>query len=249
VGDLSVLDALSAIAPVVAVSGNDEPPHIKEVLPLRQVLAVNGRRIVLLHSHYPDPVEERASRKEHRWEPKLDRLAGLGRAAGASLVVYGHTHVPMRAEHAGLTLFNPGALAAGSYFTRQKHMLVGRLDVAAHGALSVQHYDALTGLPAKVPAFDPRIEFGLMVQQYQTSIVEPSLLADVDGFSRIKYENARGVVAAVAPLYRRCLTENEPMRRADLVAAIEAGSEITPHDRAAVLAAIVRAADETMPRI
>jgi len=249
VGDLSVLDALSAIAPVVAVTGNDETPHVKETLPLQQVVAVGGRRILLLHSHYPDPAEERATRQEDRWGPKLDRLAGLAQAAGAGIVIYGHTHIPMRAEHRGVTLFNPGALAAGSYFSRPKQLLVGRLDLAAGGTVRIDHFDAVTGLPAKVPAFDARMAFGLMVQQYQTSIVEPSLLADLDAIRRINFQDVRSLVAALVPLYRRCVTDNATMRRSDLIAAFETHPDLTPHDRAAVLAALVRASDETMPRL
>ncbi len=249
VGDLSLLDALSAIAPVVAVTGNDETPQVKAVLPLQAVVAVDGRRIVLVHSHYIDPAEERATRKENHWGPKLDRLAGIGQAAGASLVIYGHTHIPMRVEHQGVTLFNPGALAAGSYFTRQKQMLVGRLDLAADGSFKLDHIDAATGLPAQVAPFDGRVEFGLMAQQFQTSIVEPSLLADIDAIRRIKFEDVRCLVAALVPLYRRCLTENVPMRRPDLIAAFEAHPDISPHDRAAVLAVLVRPPDETVPRL
>lgn len=249
VGDLSVLEALSAIAPVVAVTGNDETAHVKATLPLQQVVAVNGLRLVLLHSHFTDPAEERASRRENRWAPKLDRLAGIAQAAGAGIVIYGHTHIPMRAEHRGITLFNPGALAAGSYFTRPKQLLVGRLDFAAGGAFTLTHSDAVTGRPVKIPAFDARMEFSLMVQRYQTSIVEPSLLADLDAIRRINFEDVRSLVAALVPLYRRCLADNTSMRRADLIAAFETHPNITPPDRAAVLAALVHAADDTLPRL
>src|SRR5437762_3808745 len=37
VGDLQVLDALSEIAPVVAVHGNEEPPEAKRELPYQQL--------------------------------------------------------------------------------------------------------------------------------------------------------------------------------------------------------------------
>jgi len=249
VGELSVLDELSRIAPVTAVTGNDEPAYVKQVLPLQQVVTVNGKRIVLLHSHFTDPDQERASRHEHRWTPKLDRLAAVGQAAGASVVVYGHTHIPMCAEHGGVTLFNPGALAAGSYFTKQKLMLVGRLDVTAEGAVTLTHFDAATGLVFKVPTLDTRSDFNLSAQQYQTSIVEPSLLADIDAMRKVTYDDMRGVVAALVPLYRRCLTEDVPMRRPDLIAAIEADRVLSAHDRAALLAVLVRKVDETQPHL
>src|SRR3712207_2339587 len=53
VGELWVLNRLSAIAPVVAVHGNDDTPDSQRELPYQQVVAVAGRRILLCHSHYP----------------------------------------------------------------------------------------------------------------------------------------------------------------------------------------------------
>lgn len=246
VGDLSALDELGQIAPVVAVHGNDEPEQNTRLLPFQQLLTVNGRRIVLVHGHHADPAEERAARYEQRWLPKLDYLAGIGGAAGAQIVVYGHTHVPMRADHQGVALFNPGALAAGSYFMRTKSPQVARLEVAPNGAFEFKHFNVLTGQPVTLPKFDTRIEFGLMVQQYQSSLVEPGLLADLDRFRALKFEHRRGVVAALVPVYRRCVSENSAMRRADLIAAMTSSSEIAPADRDAVVAVFTHAADETV---
>jgi hypothetical protein len=128
-------------------------------------------------------------------------------------------------------------------------MLIGRLEIAADGLFTLQHFDAETGQPVKLPKFNPRLEFGLLVQQFQSSLVEPSLLADLDKFRALKWEHPRGVVAAVVPVYRACVTEHRLMTRAELVAALEAGAEIAPSDRAAALAALTHAADETIPRI
>ena len=245
VGDLSVLDALSAIAPVVAVSGNDEPEVVKRQLPLQAVVTVDGRRLLVTHSHFPDPAEERASRREQAWGPKFDRLADLARAAGATIVVYGHTHIPLRVEHQRLTLFNPGALAAPSYFTRPKRLLVGRLEIKGDD-VKLDHWDLATGRPAELAKFNPRVDFGLTLQQFQSSIVEPSLLADIDRLRGLKFEQPRGVVHALVPLYRRCVTENLPMNRRDLLAAIEGDAEVTPADRHAALGLLTHAADETI---
>ena len=109
VGELWVLDALSAIAPVIAVHGNDETADAQRELPYQQVIAVGGQRILLTHAHYPDRAEEMESRKDDAWAPKLDRRAAMGRQAGARIVVFGHTHIPMAVEHDGVLLVNPGA--------------------------------------------------------------------------------------------------------------------------------------------
>src|SRR6476646_5162040 len=88
VGELWVLDRLSAIAPVLAVHGNDDTADAQRELPYQQVLAVAGQRVVLTHAHYPDRAQELESRKDDAWEPKLERRAAFGKRAGASVVVF-----------------------------------------------------------------------------------------------------------------------------------------------------------------
>jgi putative phosphoesterase len=90
VGELWVLDRLSAMAPVVAVHGNDDTAEAQRELPYQQVVAVAGQRILLTHAHYPDPEEELASRRDDAWAPKLARRAAMGRRAGAGIVFFGH---------------------------------------------------------------------------------------------------------------------------------------------------------------
>src|SRR5688500_17695585 len=85
VGELAVLDALGRIAPVVAVHGKDEPGYVKQERPGQQLVALAGKRVLLWHSHYPDPIEEKA-RRPGPWGPKLERIAARGRDLGASIV-------------------------------------------------------------------------------------------------------------------------------------------------------------------
>src|SRR5262249_27446015 len=120
VGELWVLDRLSALAPVVAVHGNDETAEARRELPYQQVIAVAGQRLLLSHAHYPDREEERASRRNDAWEPVLERRAAMGRRADARIMVFGHTHVPMACAQDGVLLVNPGAIASGNAITRQR---------------------------------------------------------------------------------------------------------------------------------
>jgi hypothetical protein len=62
-GDLSVLDRLGEIAPVVAVHGNDDSAEAQRELPYQQVIAAAGQRIFLCHTHHPDPADEEAWRR------------------------------------------------------------------------------------------------------------------------------------------------------------------------------------------
>jgi putative phosphoesterase len=90
----SVLRELEAYAPVEAVFGNMDEPALKETLPERRVVEVEGVRIGMVHISGP------AAGREERlvsWFP------------GCDAVVYGHTHVPQVERHAGVWILNPGS--------------------------------------------------------------------------------------------------------------------------------------------
>lgn len=88
IGKREVIDALRAIAPVVAIRGNnDRAPwanHIPEVLDLQ----VNGSRICVIHN-----LNELDSRY----------------AGGFQAVVSGHSHKPNLVTKDGVVLINPGS--------------------------------------------------------------------------------------------------------------------------------------------
>ena len=92
---LSVLDALEAIAPVVAVQGNIERDEVMMKLPLKREVMVGGWcRIGIVHILGESSNRARLARLEF---PK------------ARVVVYGHSHIPYNQEHDGQLLFNPGS--------------------------------------------------------------------------------------------------------------------------------------------
>src|SRR5579859_7066991 len=119
VGELWVLDQLSAIAPVIAVHGNDETPDAQRELPYQQVIMIGGQRIVLCHSHHPDRATEMSLREDDMWQPKLERLLDFGRRPAATIVVFGHSHISMTYTQDKILLVNPGAIASGSAVARQ----------------------------------------------------------------------------------------------------------------------------------
>ena len=235
VGDLSVLDQLGRVAPVVAVHGNDEPDMAKRDLPEQQLLMIGGLRVLLWHSHYPDPVEEQAKRKGN-WGPKLDRMAARAREAGAEVLVYGHSHVPAISRHAGVTLFNPGALASSSFFTRQAVQTVGRLRVLAGGAFEVEHVDLATGQVVEMPAPDPAEDFGVLGGSYQSWMIEPELANEL---RRIQYEDVRSVVQTVIPVYRRSFDSGFILRQ-DMIDAVRSSDLVSANDREKWLAVLER---------
>lgn len=114
----AVLRELEVYAPVAAVFGNMDEPVLRETLPERRVVEVEGVRIGLVH--IPGA---RAGREE--------RL--LGSFPGCDAVVYGHTHVPQVERHRGVWVLNPGSPTERRRATRHSMLVVtaedGSLDI------------------------------------------------------------------------------------------------------------------------
>ena len=90
----SVLEELRALAPVEAVHGNQDDEALRELLPERHVVEVDGGRIVLVHD---------AGRREGR----PARLVAA--FPGCDAIAYGHSHVPELARHGDVWILNPGS--------------------------------------------------------------------------------------------------------------------------------------------
>ena len=94
-GDLlqpSVLDELSAYAPVLAVRGNVDLPEVD--LPETIEFSFGGAKIAMIHD---------SGRKEGR----RNRLKK--RFPEARAIVFGHSHIPYVEDKDGLLLLNPGS--------------------------------------------------------------------------------------------------------------------------------------------
>jgi putative phosphoesterase len=241
VGELWVLDRLSTIAPVVAVHGNDDTADAQRELPYQQLLAIAGLRIVLTHAHYPDRAQELESRKNDAWAPKLERRAAIGQRAGASIVVFGHTHVAMSLQHGDVLLVNPGAIAAPNYVTRQWLQSVALLFIRDDGVPMVVHVDLAALERPFVPQIDWQAGFAAAHSQFTESLLTPDLEViwkellqvgqSLDEDVRVKLR------ARMRRMLERCWSgEQNSISRADLLA----------EGRAAELPADVRARMEAM---
>jgi len=89
VGAPEILGKLGAIAPVTAVRGNVDGGSWARRLPKTEVLEVEGISIYVLHI--------------------LEELDVKPEAAGMSVVVYGHSHMPKQERKNGVLYFNPGS--------------------------------------------------------------------------------------------------------------------------------------------
>jgi len=176
VGELWVLDTLGSLAPVVAVHGNDETEEAAGALPYAQVLGLAGRRVLLCHSHWPDRVAELASRKSDEWAPKLERCVAQAKRHGASIYVYGHTHIPMARWVDGVLLLNPGAIASGNAVSRQTVQTIGTLEIGPTGELACEHFRVDVADDRSIPEVDLSAGFGEALSSFSEFIATPEVL-------------------------------------------------------------------------
>ena len=89
IGASGVLDSLRAIAPVVAVRGNNDRDAWAAAIPERVITEIGGTRVCVIH--------------------EIDAL-GLDPARdGIAVVVSGHSHKPRIEERSGVLFVNPGS--------------------------------------------------------------------------------------------------------------------------------------------
>jgi hypothetical protein len=84
--------------------------------------------------------------------PKLfANVARMARAASASVVVCGHSHVPFIGRDRGIVVYNPGSAGPRRFGLP---VVLGRMDVDATGC-RLSHIDCETGQPWEPPRVGP----------------------------------------------------------------------------------------------
>ena len=91
----AVLDALAAFAPVLAVRGNNDGPDVAAWgAPETIETELDGVPSAVIHD--AGPAKGRPARMRRRFP-------------GARLVIFGHSHIPIDIDEAGVRLLNPGS--------------------------------------------------------------------------------------------------------------------------------------------
>ena len=94
VNTASVLAQLAIVAPVLAVTGNNDDAELRELIPESVQFQVDRFRFAMLHGHGGQSARSEARR----------RFAGQ-----VDCVVYGHSHIPLIEREGNTILFNPGS--------------------------------------------------------------------------------------------------------------------------------------------
>jgi len=107
IGDPEILSQLEGVAPVVAIRGNVDRGELARSLPDSQVVEVEGFLIYILHD--------------------VEGLDLTPEAAGISMVIFGHSHLPEIRESRGVQYFNPGSAGPRRF---SNPVTVGRLRIS-----------------------------------------------------------------------------------------------------------------------
>jgi hypothetical protein len=91
---LAVIGQLEGVAPVKAVAGNMDFPEVRERLPEKEILNLEGVHIGITHGSGPP------------WGIEKRILRGF---QGMDVVVFGHTHRALVERRKGVLLLNPGS--------------------------------------------------------------------------------------------------------------------------------------------
>lgn len=106
VNTASVLADLGKVAPVLAVTGNNDDDDLRDRLPAEVRFTVGRFRFAMIHGHGGYSARAEARRIAQSPEP-------------VDCVVYGHSHIPLIEREGETILFNPGSATDrrwGDYF-------------------------------------------------------------------------------------------------------------------------------------
>jgi len=88
-----VLDGLKRLGEVKAVQGNMDSEELKQILPEKEILEIEGKKIGIIHGWgSPHGID--------------DRVGGM--FDDVDIIVYGHSHYSQNEVKRGILFFNPG---------------------------------------------------------------------------------------------------------------------------------------------
>ncbi|WP_409305695.1 metallophosphoesterase family protein [Peribacillus sp. SCS-155] len=118
---IDVYNELSSFAPVEGVYGNVDGEDVKSRFEQKKVLDINGYRIGIVHGH-----GQKGSTEKRALSAFSEEMVDV--------IVYGHSHIPIKKMVGDLLLFNPGSATDKR---RQKKFSFGMITI--NGELHAEH--------------------------------------------------------------------------------------------------------------
>ena len=122
-GDDLLLEEV-AECPIQVVAGNNDFYYGYEGT---KVFDIGKYRVYLTHGHH------------HGVHYGVERLIEAGKAAGADIVMYGHTHVPSVQHEAGMTILNPGSLTYPRQPGRKPSYIIMEIDRTGEAHFTINY--------------------------------------------------------------------------------------------------------------
>jgi putative phosphoesterase len=89
----NVLDGLKQLGEVKAVQGNMDSNELKQILPEKELLTIEGKRVGIIHGWgSPHGIDDRVGKM----------------FSDVDIIVYGHSHYSQNEVKKGILFFNPG---------------------------------------------------------------------------------------------------------------------------------------------
>ncbi len=142
----------------------------------------------------------------------------MGRRAGASIVVFGHIHIPMVHRYNDVLLVNPGAIASGNYIRRQTVQTVAILFLRDDGTPFVAHVDLVHPEQRFEPKIDWQAGFVSALSRYSGSLLALDLGAVWKELKPLRAVAPEAFGAAILRAAHRCWAgEQEVITKSDLL--------------------------------
>jgi uncharacterized protein len=119
---LEVYETLKKYAPIEGVAGNVDAPDVVEKFGYKKIVELDGVRIGMTHGHGKGTTTEKRAQLAFA-EEKVD------------IILFGHSHIPVKKEINGVIFFNPGSATDKR---RQSHFSFGILQVH-DGRFQIDH--------------------------------------------------------------------------------------------------------------
>jgi uncharacterized protein len=93
---MNVYQTLQSFAPTEAVYGNIDSKDVQDLLPIKKVLEIEGVKVGIIHGHGQGKTTER-------------RVLDAFENVDVDLILFGHSHIPLKKALGDKVLFNPGS--------------------------------------------------------------------------------------------------------------------------------------------
>jgi hypothetical protein len=138
----------------------------------------------------------------------------------------------MQQEEDGILLVNPGALAPGNHYLRQRLQSVALLFVGEDGALAVRHVDLSAPELVYTPHVDWQASFTTAHEAISETIIAPGLAPLEVALRKDDFAAPGAVKASYRRLAHRCWAgELDRITAADLLAEITGDPDVPASDR------------------